>query len=368
MACVLAWIRRGKVPKFTVPLRNRRLQDGEESDVCLVSGLPRTLAIEQVLSMVGLAPSESESGQPIEVDSSELVSNCRVWCRYGDSNTALDAVYRLNGREIEGCRLQAKLEPLLDSNGRRRATQQKIHGTEIRKVGERNVAKQKRNKRKSNSGVSYSYRSIFVGNLEYPFPSGLYLTRLIALMNQLPREDPLLRILTDTTQVKYAKEMSEAMSMCDAIERAVRHFYRKAPNQIQNARLYMLGDGTSCVGAVACCLQLPSSWRYVSIDPINSLSSQDLGQYKDRIPPFKGLSQDYIIPEAPVGCEVTIVVACHSHAPLDEFWYRLSGPKIAITMACCADYSDLPGEAPALEFDDFEVYSPKRLVKIFGRR
>jgi hypothetical protein len=40
--------------------------------------------------------------------------------------------------------------------------------------------------------------------------------------------------------------------------------------------------------------------------------------------------------------------------------------KIAITMACCSNYAELSDDLlPVLEFDDFEVYSPKRRVKIY---
>ena len=88
---------------------------------------------------------------------------------------------------------------------------------------------------------------------------------------------------------------------------------------------------------------------------------------------------------------INIVISCHSHAPLQEFWDRLhinhscdenndDGDsthdkninnkrrmiKIAITMACCSNYAELNDDYfPVLEFDDFEVYSPKRRVKIY---
>ena len=70
---------------------------------------------------------------------------------------------------------------------------------------------------------------------------------------------------------------------------------------------------------------------------------------------------------------INIVISCHSHAPLQEFWDRLHiinkkrrMTKIAITMACCSNYAELNEDfLPVLEFDDFEVYSPKRRVKIY---
>jgi len=72
---------------------------------------------------------------------------------------------------------------------------------------------------------------------------------------------------------------------------------------------------------------------------------------------------------------INMIISCHSHAPLQEFWDRLHSDhihikckmkKIAITMACCSNYAELNDDIlPILEFDDFEVYSPKRRVKIY---
>lgn len=62
---------------------------------------------------------------------------------------------------------------------------------------------------------------------------------------------------------------------------------------------------------------------------------------------------------------LSIVVACHSHAPLAEFWARVPAPKICVTMPCCENYSDLPLR-PIFQYDDFETFTPKRRVKIYA--
>ncbi|CAD7950356.1 unnamed protein product [Amoebophrya sp. A120] len=62
--------------------------------------------------------------------------------------------------------------------------------------------------------------------------------------------------------------------------------------------------------------------------------------------------------------KLTIVVACHSHAPLREFWHRVPKPKICATLPCCENYSDL-GVTPDLQYDDFEVFTPKRRVRLY---
>ena len=65
------------------------------------------------------------------------------------------------------------------------------------------------------TAVSYTHRSIFCGDMEYPFPSGLYLSKIIQLTNLYPPGNPLLSMLRDTQFLgkKYAKEMSECMAM-----------------------------------------------------------------------------------------------------------------------------------------------------------
>ena len=168
-------------------------------------------------------------------------------------------------------------------------------------------------------------------------------------------------------------------------------------------RCFVLGDGKTPMGAAALALRLPKTWQYVSIDPLaeeaftRAAGAPALGGHAERIEVFAGLSQEYeiVCAEAagsgdgdedangdrgssstrssssssssspPPPALLSVVVACHSHAPLAEFWSRVPPPKVAVTMACCADFSDLKAETPVMEFDDYEVYSPKRRVKIF---
>lgn len=130
-----------------------------------------------------------------------------------------------------------------------------------------------------------------------------------------------------------------------------------------------------------------------------------LGKYQSRFFPIKAMSQDFDLePFTNINISntsmlsnsmINIVISCHSHAPLQEFWDRLHinrscndddnnnidnstddnsinnnnkrrMTKIAITMACCSNYAELNDDLfPVLEFDDFEVYSPKRKIKIY---
>ena len=123
-------------------------------------------------------------------------------------------------------------------------------------------------------------------------------------------------------------------------------------------------------------------WEFVSIDPLlEPLLKGHKDQFNHRLIEFSGISQDYEIPNPPRMSKdqdevqyLDLVIACHSHAPLQEFWDRIldadrknhpNHRAIAITMSCCANYSDL-NQDPILTFQDYECYSPKREIKIYN--
>ena len=114
------------------------------------------------------------------------------------------------------------------------------------------------------------------------------------------------------------------------------------------------------------------NWTFISIDPLlRQQPYQDVGSH--HIIQYAGKSQDYKIEtleeedeEEDKEVSLDIVVCCHSHAPLQEFWNRLTKRRrLAIVMPCCSDFSHLIGMTPLRTFDDYEVYSPKRTIHIY---
>ena len=165
--------------------------------------------------------------------------------------------------------------------------------------------------------------------------------------------------------------------MVDATDRAVKLVVGDEPSTLSTVTVYVVGDGKRPLTAAGLCLNMPPSWKYVSIDPLLEVSKVNLGEYSDRFHLHNSYSQNFDLSHTcctesteinDKSNSLAIVAALHSHAPLAEFWTRLGGRKIAVTMACCAEYSDLSGvgEFPVLEFDDFEVYSPKRTIRIYA--
>ena len=405
----------------------------------------------------------------------------KLWVRY-DSIANAQKMQQLlhqiphNGKTIM-CRYELGYHPL---TGERLVSRNSIHTTCIRRVQPRkgqqgscggkqqlvdSDTKKKRNRKTNTTSTAetfpanYSYKSLLVGETEYPFPSGVYMSRLISLVQKYPNrsDDPLLQLVSNnyvppTTSKRksrsknqsafgnhYAKEITESMAMVDAVERAMKLCFGRSTSSFQQSgsrinfgssdcivRVYCIGDGKYPLTAASMALHYPYvGWEFVSIDPIlDSIDDVNEEQYlmhRPRIHMFTGKSQNYSIPKLPTfidkgddktdeekkgpddddaTCDiiedndvqyVDVVVACHSHAPLQEFWDRIlkriqNDPAgnnsnnssddghpgndskccraIAITMPCCANYSDLK-QPPEFVFDDNEVYSPKRKIHIY---
>ena len=378
----------------------------------------------------------------------------KLWVRYETMSLAQKAQASLHQQSFQGCTVMVRFELGFDRvSGKRWISRKSVHTTCIRRIQQRRGGESRSKSPASDlPPASYSYKSLSLGETEYPFPSGLYLARLISLIQKttLPQNDPIHQLLsnnylpapsnpkkarpTSTFGNKYAKEITESMAMVDAVERAMKLCLGQSPppkeswhnnNNNNNSssssachdnnsqrhdhylvRVYCVGDGKYPLTAAAMAFHYPE-WECISIDPIleplpcAATSTDNEQPNRPRLVQFSGLSQDYRIPPIPEmndrdggECDdddflyLDIVVACHSHAPLQEFWDRIverhirrRGPPdsssstggdkkhhrhsaLAITMACCANYSDLQQE-PALVFEDFEVYSPKREIRIF---
>jgi len=429
---------------------------------------------------------------PIEIDASEISFSKvggRAWALYGSAEDAGRAVVALHGKNVRGCILCARLERGVEKNGtritdktthtaivrgiqRRRGTPKKkqtndgnnSNGNESnnnnnklkkkKKKGRPNnkannvddYSKEKVHRANTDSVVTYSHNSILIGEMEYPFPSGIYSTKLIQGMaawiaskdedNQKEyhhqqrrrgQDAKLLRLLSDVSILgcgsaqRYAKEVSEVFAMVDALERGIKLAFGLASVDLQKPVVcYCLGDGKYPIGAAALELFLPkhneNNWKFIAIDPLlpkHDNESVDLGDdsilassrttdvaairnetstFHDRIELFSGFSQDYLIENTPNNARcsnsndnanegddasddrsttktpvlLSIAIACHSHAPLEEFWERMPSPKLCVAMPCCAQFSELPKEIPISEYDNYEIYSPKRRIKIFA--
>lgn len=320
------------------------------SDTIFVRGITKATLDEEVTTLLSI------KAVPLEVDLSQRGLNGGVWAKYASSEQAFATILDLHQRWHRTSCISARYELGIGPDGNRRRDPS-THNTKRRCIHSKSDCGG------HSGGYNYTSESVTVNGVDYPFPSGTYLSRVIFLTSDIPATDPLLKILTDPVLGnKYAKEVSEAMAMSDAVERAIKIVHHKNAHSFENAEVFVLGDGVRPLCAACLCLQLPSSWRFHSIDPL--LQPIDVGPYQDRFFQHRCLSEDFIIPTKSIDT-LYIVVACHSHAPLDEFIYRTPRPVLVVSMPCCADYSNISDEMPLLSFDDFEVYSPKRKVHIY---
>ena len=310
------------------------------------------------------------------------------------------------------CRFELGWDP---KSGKRLVSKKSIHTTPIRKIDTRRGEGKKNTNnndgKNEKNTPNYSFKSLSIGQTDYPFPSGLYLGRLLSPVarwqNQedYQKNDPIIELVSNNyvppnTKTKknsvfgnkFPKEISESMAMVDAVERALKllipanSFFNNDSHNNNDCcvRVYCVGDGLYPITASTMALNFPlKGWEFISIDPILEPLTLSGTRWCDCIIQFKGLSQDYRIPEPPTlkpdnnDDEVQyldLVIACHSHAPLQEFWDRIVDTNrkkdyrhraIAITMPCCANFSAL-STTPILSFSDYEVYSPKRLVNIYS--
>lgn len=408
---------------------------------CSISMLAINALRSATLEVKGFHKSEKEEDiidilsaieLPVRVDFLSRYSHrSKIYVTYDSMDSAMRVIHSLHQCHFKDTILSVRYELGMDKDGRR-IVDSSSHNTLIRSVRSHKLSDYENTKRPPSN--SYSFNSVTIDHTSYPFPSGLYVSRVLGLTRTLPSTDPLLDLLTSSCHCgkgasKQSKELSEVMAMADSTERAIKRVFGvpSAELRTQQVDVYVVGDGKVPLGCACLCLHFPAHWHFHSIDPLlQPLSADTLGPYADRFHQFRGRSEDFQIQsdfvydsidglggasssgerrsvvEAPPPCldtpgpqsltgsvcydvnnpkeptpsaniehysvcdRLSIVIACHSHAPLNEFWSRVPLPKIAVVMPCCANYSDLPDDTLLLTFEDFEVYSPKRQISLYA--
>jgi len=163
------------------------------------------------------------------------------------------------------------------------------------------------------------------------------------------------RDLLDTGIYPNMKEMTESA----AVIWALRHRARRFAFDLQDPtiRAFCVGDGkTPRTGAM---LAFRSKWHVVSIDPL--LKGRTTwpvarlacaGKKIEDFGPVKGLDK-------------AVIVAVHSHAPLQEAVNRIQARhRLVIAIPCCVKQG-IEGVKPVLEYVDDGIWSPKNKVKIW---
>lgn len=367
-----------------------------------------------------------ECGTIAECEFSEHPRKGSAWLRFESQESANKAVRTLHHTELLGTVIVVRHEEVSKS-GARIAVSKGSTSLPPKSIAVLESAYGKGSGAASlppkSVAVTYAGKGLLVGNVEYPIPSGSYLMRLLLQChsNVIKGRQPLIDALLDARHGNHhAKELSESMAMVNALSVAS-HRTGADLNHVEGVRVYVLGDGVTPFTAIVMLLFAPPSWRFISIDPLMNFDPAVLGpDYASRLTCVAALSQDYALTEdyprdpsgpagsagfaddvisvptldciaagavagekasgtmpydsdptsAPIsrsrGRSLRIVVACHSHAPLQEFWGRVQRPKLAVSLPCCGKTWSLIQDVPPLHsYDDFEVFSPKRRIYLY---
>lgn len=311
------------------------------------------------------------------------------WIRYILFESAIKAVQMLHHSALKGTTLHIKLE--LSENQEQYFPSASVQSSAIprhvRLANKLELEDNQRSKKKKHNIVSYSSNGVLVNGTEYPTPTGAYLLKLLETCTSNSSRNPLIDFLVQKRfGTKQSKEISESMAIVNALWK-LGSLTSTIWTEKQGVRVYVLGDGKVPFTAVTLALYFPSSWEYISIDPLLDEGLAGLATCVEArsIKMHTCLSQEYkvedcapplvpavpsdessaALPTDPTLQPISIVVACHSHAPLQEFWDRVQAPKYCIAMPCCGKgWSSL--QQPSLyEYDDYEVFSPKRRLFLY---
>ena len=353
-----------------------------------------------------------------EVKRVELSENPRQgfgWVSYQDVNTALTAIRELHHSNLNGSVISVRFEI---GTGREPSQPKVVNSTCIpRHIRDTAPAAPSKKQRKGgDANVSYVGKGILVNGTEYPTTQGVYLMKLLNLCkssmigNRQPLVDALLGARHGNMQ---AKELSESMAMVNAVEK-LGHMCGLDWKNNENVNVYVLADGLMPSTSIAMCLFYPL-WKFTSIDPIMNYDPAELGDFSSKISCVRSMSQDFKLDGTEsqssrnslttaddrsaaaqyLPCFITgealapgdqsyssikwaalsasvlsrgpinIVIACHSHAPLQEFWDRVPAPKFCVSMPCCGKLWSHLDQAPVAVYDDYEVFSPKRKIYLY---
>lgn len=133
-----------------------------------------------------------------------------------------------------------------------------------------------------------------------------------------------------------------------------------------NVRVFSIADGVSPFTASALGLFMPASWKYWTIDPLLDCENHSFrGELAHRMHMIKQRSEEFAVPNKSFTEQLSIVVACHSHAPLQELWDRIPSPKLGVVMPCCNKRWSFLIDSPLDCYEDFEVLSPMRRISLY---
>lgn len=151
-----------------------------------------------------------------------------------------------------------------------------------------------------------------------------------------------------------AKEITESFAAYNAAR-------YKMQMDLKDSSISVVCVGDGSTPRTAATFAMRSAWTCYSVDPLSK------GGIK-RWEPIKRLTvvRDKI-ENFSLTCERALIVAVHSHAPLEAAVRSVKAERVdVIAMPCCVS-QNVPGRIdPLMEYDDRHVMSPCRKIKIWN--
>lgn len=140
--------------------------------------------------------------------------------------------------------------------------------------------------------------------------------------------------------------------------------------------VFVPGDGCKPYTSAALLLQTPQSWTCISIDPAlktNKTVTIDQNEPRLCIQPIALEEMDLTEPSIANRlneADAIVVLAVHSHAPLQSFWSKLPANKlrICVSVPCCGDYGWLSTNDLKEKYMDHEIESQANTILVYTRK
>lgn len=164
------------------------------------------------------------------------------------------------------------------------------------------------------------------------------------------------------------KEVTESMAAFGAL-RKIKGLDLMALYKRPDVVCLVPGDGT--LPRTGAMVALRTNWTVYSVDPqmtVGAITSGGAWHTVIRGRTYRRLISIPLKIEdiPPILCGVGIILAVHSHAPLEVAWEKLiaSEQKIAVAIPCCV-YQKIPGVDIDTEYQDSGIFSAEDTVRIW---
>ena len=346
----------------------------------------RTVFVTGIGKKTSITDIEEHFSSQGNIESVNICSNNKGICyiTYNSIESIQNAIHHLNHTYLRGIILSVK--PYEKNKLKNTTNGTGVTTTIPRKPMIREGSNIDNNNSKNNQkqvSIVYSNSSLLVNEIVYPIPTGLYLMKLMYAIRDISHLNEYTKLISLITSPNmfgnaHSKELSESMACINGLQKI---FIKKQINLdiYKQVSVFIIGDGIFPLTTLLFALFYQNSnFKFYSIDPILNFDTKDLNSniLSEKISIHPVLSQNFIIPTIETEALdsnyssnfFNIIIACHSHAPLLEFYSRLSNnhSKCCVSLPCCGKTWSLLNENILIDvYDDYEIFSAKRTVYLY---